>query len=62
MTATIDQPPIDLPIQFSDSQLESFRREDAEAARFIGVVLSVMFFYSLVIMAYVYWLTKQAAA
>jgi len=62
MTATLEHTPAQLPIQILDAEVESHRKDDAGAARFIGVVLSIMFLYSLLIMVYVYWLTVQASA
>lgn len=62
MTNAPDMPPANLPIEISDAEVAQFRSEDAGAAKFIGLTLSVMFFYSLVVMLYVYWLTVQTAA
>lgn len=43
-----------------NADLATVQAEDIAAAKFIGITLTVLFFYSLVVMAYVTWWTKQA--
>lgn len=62
MTSAPDMPPANLPIEISEAEVTQFRTEDAGAAKFIGLTLSIMFLYSLIVMVYVYWLTVQSAA
>jgi hypothetical protein len=58
----LDVPPPNLPIDFSATDQSEFRGEDAYAAKLIGVGLTVMFFYSLVVMLYVFYLTAYPAS
>jgi hypothetical protein len=44
----------------ANADLATVRAEDAAAARFIGITLTVLFFYSLVVMAGVAWWTVLA--
>jgi hypothetical protein len=57
----LDIPPPNLPIDFSPSEQSEFRGEDAFAAKLLGLGLTGMFFYSLLVMLYVFYLTAYPA-